>query len=110
MLDIDHRIERLADAIIKCESDNRNYVWGDCDKDMPSPHYCKTFACAKKYHCKARGVAQYHKKTFYYHARLAEMPDAKWSSAENQKVLLKWCLTIGDCGHDWTCYRKLVEN
>ncbi|OGP67098.1 MAG: hypothetical protein A2031_07940 [Deltaproteobacteria bacterium RBG_19FT_COMBO_43_11] len=98
------RIDRLVDEIILCESGGQNNIWGDCDKNIPSPYYCKTSTCAKKYHCKARGCAQFWRKTFDWFTGLAVRKDLKIESEQDQRWLLKWAIINGH-GSNWACYK-----
>ena len=77
----------MIDQIVDCESGGNHSAVGDGGK--------------------ARGITQYHKATFYYHAKLSGFSNADWMNEEHQLKLLRWCLEKGNCGKEWTCYRKL---
>ena len=100
--------EKLKRDVINCESGGRHIIWGDCDKKMPRPHYCLTFSCAKKYHCKAYGICQFWKKTFDNFNSDFGSPEWKRESRDNQLALFDLALRRGK-GHNWTCYRNLFN-
>ena len=98
-------VNMVADKVIECESNGRQIIWGDCDKNIPKPYYCTTLSCARKYHCKAYGVAQFWKKTFVWLAGLTGRPELKMESEQDQRWLLTWSIRNG-YGKNWTCFRK----
>lgn len=98
-------IDRVVEEIIRCESGGRQKIWGDCDEDIPFPYYCKTLVCAKKYHCKAHGCAQFWRKTFIWLAGKFGRKDLKITSEQDQRWLLKKAIIEG-YGYLWTCFKK----
>jgi hypothetical protein len=98
-------IDRVVEEVIQCESGGRQKIWGDCDEDIPYPYYCKTLVCAKKYHCKAHGCAQFWRDTFNWLAGLSKRKGLKIDSEQDQRWLLKWAI-INGYGWNWTCYKE----
>ena len=83
------RIDYLVYNITTCESGRSNDVWGDAGL--------------------ARGIAQYHRNTFYEHAKQAGLRNADWGNSDHQILLLKWAIWQGIAERHWTrCYRKAV--
>lgn len=57
-------------------------------------------------HGLAHGVAQFHKATFDWMKKQADMPQLQYSSSSDQIVLLVWAIRH-DEGSNWTTYRRL---
>jgi len=55
----------------------------------------------------AKGIVQYHEETFYRHAKKAGIENPEWLNSQHQLRGLRYCLTEGNCGKEWSCYRKL---
>jgi hypothetical protein len=81
-------IENMVVQIVMCESGGNPQAVGD--------------------HGLARGICQYHKETFYRHANLAGLREAKWLDSGHQLYLLRWALENG-LGYEWACYQKLFK-
>ena len=82
-------IEGMVVQIVMCESGGRPDAVGDNGK--------------------AYGLTQYHSQTFYLHAKRAGLANANWKNNQHQLTLLRWCLTEGNCGKEWTCWRRLFS-
>lgn len=59
-------------------------------------------------HGLARGLAQWHRDTFYELAAQAKMKGLKWENTIHQLKLMNWALSHG-YGSRWTCYRRLTR-
>lgn len=57
-------------------------------------------------HGLARNVAQFHKPTFDWMKKKANMPLLQYSSSTDQIILMEWALKNGE-GRQWTTYRRL---
>lgn len=55
----------------------------------------------------AKGIVQYHEETFYRHCRKARFTNCDWLNSKQQVRGLRYCLTEGNCGKEWSCYKKL---
>ena len=85
-------IEAKIIQIVKCESGKNPYQWGDCDKS----------GIKNGNHCKAWGVAQFHKGTFYEMTAKMGFSWGRWESMDNQITVLRWAIEHGYSYH-WTC-------
>lgn len=59
-------------------------------------------------HGLARGLAQFHRDTFYEMAAQAKMKGMQWQNSIHQMKLLNWALSHGK-GSAWTCYSKITR-
>ena len=84
----------------------KQIVWHESRGKIDAHGDCDDTGIEDINHCKAFGITQYHRKTFYYHAKLAKLDHAKWQSPEDQLLLLRWALKTGR-GREWTGYRQL---
>ena len=86
----------LVMKILQCESNFRSNVYGDGGK--------------------AYGIAQFHKKTFYYFAEKAKPAMKKagywppiYKNASHQVFLLSWAIKTNYKPNSWTCYTKITR-
>ena len=81
--------------IVLCESGGNEYAEGDCDENGKN--------------CKANGIAQFHERTFYWLAGLANLEHPNYWSTQDQLTVLRFALLNG-YGKEWSCYRKLNKH
>ena len=84
----------------------KQIVWHESRGDTKAHGDCDDTGIEDIKHCKAFGITQYHKQTFYHHARLAKLHHAEWASSEDQLYLLRWALETGR-GREWAGYKAL---
>jgi hypothetical protein len=84
----DRDIEFMLTQIVMCESSGNPEAIGDRGK--------------------ARGICQFHEKTFYAFAKLAGLEHPKWLNTDDQLYLLRWALSTDvKYARAWTCFRSL---
>jgi hypothetical protein len=88
----------MLTQIVWHESRGNPNVWGDCDKS----------GIKNGKHCKAFGITQYWRESFYRHAKLANLEHPDWKDTQDQLFLLRWALkTDVKYAREWTGYKAL---
>lgn len=82
-------VTSVVKSITFCESSDKHNRWGDSGK--------------------AYGIAQFHKGTFNWMAKLSGHPEYQWKNKADQIALLDWAIRNGYGNHWQHCYKQAVK-